>query len=55
MADILPVIAFAVLIAAQFLAVIYCVRYHHKQSQQDIEARKAQNQQSRSWQYTADL
>lgn len=55
MGDILPVIAFAALIAAQFLAVIYCVRHHHRQSQQELEERKTQKQGARSWEYTADL
>lgn len=47
----IPLIAFTVLIAAQFLAVIYFVHHHRAQSSQDAEDQKPPKQPARWWRY----
>ncbi len=50
-----PLLRFAILIAAQFFAVIYCVRHHRQQSEQEVEEQPTRKKSSQPWQYTADL
>ncbi len=41
MNNVIPLIAFSLLVAAQFLAVIYCVHHYRQQSPQDVEDQKS--------------
>lgn len=48
MSDLVPTIVFAILIAAQFLAVIYCVHHYREQSTRNAGRQKHERKQKHS-------